>query len=224
MRSSPQSENGNEKTLLTFRQKFYVIGQLGLSTWIQRTRLTKGGAFLTSVGVFTVVNAVTYLALSFIGTVAFLFVTLLGIALSTVCYMLLRGEYSTGGFRWVATMTLFSGLGFLCAPLPVLIAALPALLPKAGPSTVESKKTGPTATTQRGAENSKDVLDRCFSTGKSLATVYLANVNTLADADLMPSTVMRSGCAKGSADAPDAASCAYQCELGFGAVARSVRR
>lgn len=61
----------------------------------------------------------------------------------------------------------------------------------------------------------EDSDNRCFIYGKSVATVYLANVETMARENLMASTVMEEGCSRESANSFDKASCVHYCGLGF---------
>lgn len=210
---------------LTIGQRLYVIKQLGVQTWLIRTRLTKGGAFLTSLGLFAILNAVTYSAFGIVGGTVLVLIAVLASGTAAFGYIMLREEHPARGLRRAATVALLGVLGFVLAPFPVLLASLPAQLSKARSYGVEAAKTKPTAGAVRPiAKNSEEILNSCFVAGKALATVYLGNMAAAAASDLMPSRVMRAGCDEKAVGTPDAASCVYQCELGFRSIARAALR
>lgn len=70
--------------------------------------------------------------------------------------------------------------------------------------------------------NSEDELNHCFGTGKSAATVAIANFKSLSENNISADMVRTEACKRVASSATEAESCIYNCELGFNAVLRDI--
>lgn len=115
-------------------------------------------------------------------------------------------EIQASGKQYVVETLKLNDVGSATYKILTVTEALPAASPSSVTSSFSERPT---------TSNSDDVLNSCFLGGKSLAAVYLANATTTVAADLLPSSIMREGCAQKAGETSDPRGCIHACELGF---------
>lgn len=222
-----EARPGRVATLL---KRISVIRSLGIRVWLRKTKLSLEGITLVSFAVFSLPY---FFAIQSFGTFSYSMLGLLGciFVLSYVLMRIDRPAYPPKGFALrlknaIVPPVVFGTLGFFLSAIAFSALLITTKSPEVSADNKSTKSVGaPNAVEGKAAQtNSENVKNSCYSAGQSLATVYVANFSTLANADVLPSIVMREGCARKAAAAPDGSDCVYQCELGFRAVARAVSK
>ncbi len=198
-------------------------------------RLTGLGVFSVTFGVVLVAFGTAWLVGNKGSSLGAALICVIGLIAIAVGYIRLREEIDTSVAAQKSSF--FSGRftrflivigGFFCAQFLAIFIGLAfnsaVIFPAAAPPVPSAQTPMPPATVQKSARTDAKLdaatLDSCFLTGKAAATVYLANFAELAKNDILPSDVMKEGCARKGATTQNPNECIYNCELGFKATAR----
>lgn len=198
---------------LTAREKWFVIKSLGLSPWLRRTKQTAGAVVCLSFAVASTASTALFLPLGLSYSAVALS---LGVALTVGVIGQIAFRQEDGAVRDWKKAAVLGGFG---APV-LMVVALNVSGPVRKTPDLSAVKPPLVASPNPSLDLASTVAD-CYVTGQSLATVYLANVATLARADLLASEVMEVGCARRAESFTDSRSCISDCSLGFRAAVKA---
>lgn len=198
---------------LSLGEKWFVITNLGLATWLARSKNTSAGILCTSFALTSIVSTVAFIPLG-LSYMAAAVVFALALTVGLIGHVALRQESVE-----VRNSRRTAALGALGAPFLIAVILNVDLARK--PPIALIDQSHPSASRNIDLDSPNFGTD-CYAAGQALASTYLANISTLARADVMPSEVRDSGCSRIADRSSNAALCIDQCTRAFASSAKAV--